>query len=401
MVRTRTKESHATYDSSKYIILPQIYPGTSTTMGYFANACITASKQAYQVGNMKDKVDAQETAMSTVIQYSLLVFLELMAQGHIKDLMDNPPESNLETDLGDGLTGNTNVANFEYMEYNALLNQLTGKLIPKVVIDVIKVFNFVIKYTEAYKIGPVEIPAQYVLPFTPSLSYATIQSYITNIGSNQGQMKRHMDKFGFKYVSFTPDMLDMRIINPDHPDALAWFNHAPLSITGSGKSAYWPQTDGVAVGTYYYPGSIYLNAHNTTRYYFRDNPNESMIHVLAPCLEYYESTYAKYGGLFRTGVSSLLCTTADTFGLSASQVESSEFLRISSTNAYFALKKFFALYNSSHTLIYVELGGTNIAEVKITDYDLAHDIDLKYGTLPRQEVMEEALLQYLGDCLVK
>lgn len=398
-VRTRSKEGHATYDSVKFIIIPMYYPSDVAT--YLGNAWTLATQQAYQQGNMKDKVDAQEEAVETIFENALLFFLNMGGQVKLKDLMDNPPESNTALAIGAGTTGTVNVPNFEYLEFNSLINQMVGKIIPTAVVELYKLFNFVIKFTEAYKIGPVEIPEQYYLPYAPVRATTTIQGYIDSLSAVQGQAKRHMDKFGIKYTKFSPEMLDMRIIDPTHPDAIAWFSNVPVCLSGSGKSGYWPQSDGVAVATYYYPGAMYLGSHSDFKYYFISDPNESKINVLAPIFDRYDATNNKYGQLFDTAVGGTLCSTGDTFGVSASQVEATEFLRISSSDGYFILKKFRALYNSAHDLVRVQLNGTNISAVDITDYDLAHDIDLKYGTGLSKNVIEQSLLQYLGDLAVK
>lgn len=397
-VRTRSKRGHGTYDSDLFITMPfmTFYIGT-----YVANACKQAVIQGYQAGNMKDKVDAQETAYTTMVSNWLQVLFNLGPMTTLRDLMDNPPESDAISATGDGETGNTNMALYTYLNFNAILSELQGKIIPNVVIELFKAFNFYIKFGDPYQIGAVEIPGQYYLPFYPKDAYTTLSTVATGaldlIYAQQGQAKRHMDKFGIKYSKFDVSLLTPREIDQNHPDAIAWFNHAPLTIAGSGVAGYCPggydaAGDVVAGGIFGTGGLFYTGAHSNVAYFFKDNPNESVIHVLAPLLDMYHATNNPYGWMFNPGT--FISTTAKDTGLKASQVEASEFLGADASEMTFSVTKYLALYTQTN-LIDLSYTGTNIAETDIAEWPLAATLDLKYGRGLSQNVIDNALLRQL------
>jgi hypothetical protein len=251
--------------------------------------------------------------------------------------------------------------------YATLMQELEGLIIPNLVIEILKPLNFYIKMSEPWIQGETTIPPRYVVLRTPSLSLASLNSYVETIRSNQGEAKMHMDKFGIKYSTWDQSLLEARELTINDIDAIAYFQHAYLMINNTTGS---PQ--------YYKPQSIDLgqDGGEDYKYYFADNPNESVINVLAKLFHTREATYNKYGGTFVNyedpGGNSDMC-------VQCKYTESTEFLANTVLNNFDILSQFRAFWEQTDTLN-VSLTGTGISNDDYPTWLTALLKDLKYGS---------------------
>jgi hypothetical protein len=195
-----------------------------------------------------------------------------------------------------------------------------------------------------------------------------LETLMSEIYSNQGQARVHMDKFGVKYETFKEGMLEPRMITRDNVDYIAFMNHGMLGIYDGAN----PQ----AIREYGFNG----DGSENHKYYFKDRPDESKIHAFAKLLGSYNATYNKYGGLLYQ-VDAFVPTTQNYINMfRASRFENTEF--VSNSIAAFAdiALDFKDVYKQTNTLN-VSFTGTYLsADIDISSWPLAWKYDLKYGS---------------------
>ena len=383
---TRSHEVMTAYDSQYYVggIFQMVEP---TMVTYFTAAVTEAYRRGKAAANMKDEVAGQLTAFQAVIDNWLPLCLALMSVYWVKSLLPSVAEVDAVLDWGDGNTGNTVVPNFTEHDFNVLLDQLEGVTIPTIIVEFIKIFNFIININSKYEVGTAEIPPMYVLLWICELSLAECQTLQTNIKTNSGVSQRHMDKFGIKYQKFSREMITgYRIISPDDPDALAWFNHSSYTFR-----------DAAAAQDIYPPGTLADEAENLLlTYYFLNNPNESEIHIFTPFFRPYDANHNIYGGLW--ALDTQTSTTQNDAGYGIAQ-NGTEFLCKGVGQLFYVGMLFSALWFQ-----------TNIINITITGTDLTGDDDLsnymisvvrnqKKGTGLSTIIRTNALLGWMEDKL--
>jgi hypothetical protein len=257
-------------------------------------------------------------------------------------------------------------------------------LIPNAVLALIQPLNFVILVNDEWIKGGQNIPPSYINPFITTVSETNLQSYRTLIRSNNGTAKLHMDKFGVKYTPFKSNMVtEFKTLRLWDVDALAYLNHSRLNV--STASAYYP------TGINY---SADADTAKTIKFFFKDNPNESVLHYILPMLNCpYNGTHNQYGGLL---ASSELTTTAGDIAMVAKYTEETEFLASAITSKTNLVSKFLAAYDQTDVLN-ISLTGTDHGGLNTdqTIWSLGWMYGLKYGTGLSGGQLENVLLQYI------
>ena len=355
----------------------------AASAAYFANMCLAALDRGFQKGNMKDIKTEQQTGFVTLCNSWAQVLLTLAPMKQIKTLFKSAPESNAVTALGDGNTGNTNVANYTFLTWNSMLSELTGKFIPDMVIKSIKNLFFVIKFHDGYRRYSVDLPPAYLMPIAPKLVSTDVDTLIDLIFANQGLAQRHMDKFGVKYSKFDPAMLDFKVIAPDDPDAIALFTHGTIGVRAAAANVENRPN-----------GDLDGGNHTARYYYFKESPNESALHYLLPIwMTTYDATENKYGGL----VNGIIWTTTqnDLAGFVAQEHESSEFLAVGVDARDYIVSCFQNMYDNSAALGMSITGTTLTADKDLTNNLYFSKLGLAKGAGLSRHIIENAALRYL------
>jgi hypothetical protein len=369
---TRESENMTTYadEDYYYVILNYAY---GTNAAYLADGLIEAVNTGHMTGNMKDLVAAQETGFDNLSTNIICVLFDLAWQKHVRYILDNPPEQNTNNlTVSDGGIANVKVPVYTPDEYNTTIGNMEGRglVVPNVILEILKAFNWYVKRTEPYNVGSSTIPASYFSPFisyyTPDNLDALIQTCYTNIG----QAKLYMDKFGVKYKTFSESDLEPieKKLFPIDDDLIAYFNHmVPIIYDGANPQAIT-----------HYPFSA--DNSESHRYYFRNDPNDSKIHAYAKLLHAYNATYNKYGGLFYQGATQIPTTQNYVNALYCDKQESTGWKgnSIAGFSPVFSLSH--PLYKQTNTLNVSYTGTYLSADIDLTQWPLAIQHDLKYGS---------------------
>lgn len=379
---SRYSEKMTTYDDIDYIFILFNRASSATEAAYIANGCEEAVTIGRQTGNMKEEVAAQKTAYKQIIDDWMQIIFELAAQEAIIDLMENPPRSDSATSLGDGNTGNTNIALFTKSSRATMLQELEGLVMPNVVMEIFRPLNFYWKLLDPWILGETTIPARYILPRMPTNALTTINTLISSVYSNQGEAKMHMDKFKIKYKTWPGiDALKPRELRIADTDSIAYLSHMNLCYRGIAAAKISPPAYGFDA-----------DGSENHRYYFKDSPNESVINVLAKLLEPYDATYNQYGGLLANAA---ITTSQNDAGMSAKLTESSEFLGTTIYNNLDFLLNVKAIWDQTDD-INIELTGSDPTNADISGFwPLASQLDLKYAKGMDETRTDNVLLNWL------
>lgn len=382
---SRKSERMTSYSDSDYLVVK----GTGVNSGgaaYFAAGCLEAFLRGMKTGNMKEIVADQQTGFVNSCDYGIEILLELGIQMMIKKLLAYAPRCDTVTSLGDGATTNVDVALYEEATLTDLLQMLKELEFPDVVWKVVKDLLFYFKVSDSWMKGETVIPPRYFIPYIPYAAAATVKGLIQTYIAEQGEMRLHCQKFGIKISKFSESWLDARELTFEHPDALAYFNHAGLNYRGGAadKTVFrtYPFQDDVSEGG---------------KWWFYNDPNETKLNYLAKLFETYNATYNKYGGLLNLGV---YTTTQDDWAVRAKYTEGTEFLATTILEQIDIWLNFNAAWCQVNTLN-IELTGTDITNGDINlansgiSWPFATIRNAKYGVGLDEVASDNVLINYL------
>lgn len=385
---TKKRQLMTTYDDDDYIrfLLNTVESGDCQ---YFGDACVEAYSRGQQVGNMKDEVAAQKTALLNTCDNGLELLLDLSAQWPLDNLMANFPRSDTITVLGTGAATEATVAHYEEATMSNIFQRMQGLELPVVLREVLKDMNFYFKVADEWKdVANNDIPSMYVIPRLPLNASATNIALITALWAEQGELKNHAKKFGIKLASFDQDWLKPRETTYGSKDGLAYFMHAPINYR-----------DSIATNDRQKYGLNPVNADvsESKKWWFYEDPNESKINYLAKLLYPYNVTYNKYGGAMS---GALVPTGADSFCMTAKFTESVELEVKDIILAIDIAKQFLATWENGAALCF-ELTGTDVSnfDLDTTNSKLSwwrsKDENLFYGTGIDELSSDQTYLSYL------
>lgn len=389
--QTKKKQRMTTYDDSDYMTM-LCTRVSSAACAYFANACSEAYTRGQNVGNMKDQEDAQLAAFVTTCDNMIEVLMELSAQWPLKNLMAYYDRQDTISVVGTGAAGQVNLANFEDATMTDILQRMKDLEIPDVIWKVVKELNFYFKLSEGWTdVKNNNIPGRYLFYRMPYLASASIHTLITAVWAEQGELRMHCKKFGIKTSKFTSDWLVPREIRLDHVDALAYFQHGALNVR-----------DSIATNDkqYFAAFGIHGDGAEARKWWFYDNPNESVLNYLAPLFYSYEAEFNMYGGLLSA---TLLPTGADSFALcgkfTATELVSKDIIEV------IEIWMLFLAAWEQVDVINIELTGTaisnfdiSVANAGITWLRSAFG-DIWYGTGIDEISIKHTLLSYLQELM--
>jgi hypothetical protein len=331
-------------DSDYLYLIPRVYSDSQ----YLGNLATYSYKMGLKAGNMKEVNSTEAASFEVLVESWIRMLLNLGPQQWILDYMDNPPRSDTITAIGDGQTGNTNVAVFEEDARNTLLGELESlsECMPNCVLTIWNdVFNHVYKLKSEWIKGAANLPGMYLFPMMPYEALTTLQTLKETIYSNSGLGRNHMQKFGIKFQKFSRDMLHpkLHVITGDwDPYVLGFLSEWILPYEGDGAPA-----GDIDIAPPYYAGIDGLENH---RFFFKTGakggPNSVPLYKYLAFISPYSIDYNKYGGLIK----SLYSTTDEDCFMKAGKYEASEFLAsgLGSVSALLVASMFRCAWNNQN-----------------------------------------------------
>jgi hypothetical protein len=242
----------------------------------------------YENANLKDLDTDEEASWKLYFCVALTIAVEIQIQYNYRCMLPSFTESDTATDI----------AYFNQSSFDIFLASMKDYPIPKGVWEIVDIFcTWGIQMSKEYEQFSINIPGCYVLPFTNKYDLADLEAMRDLLRANQGNMLTHAKKFGLKLGKWRdpkkPIWKDFTDV-----DVIAFFNHAHVYLYDDG-------TDGDVL---FYPNGGFAGANKTTNYTyvefkFKQDPNESQIHVLAPFFGTYDGTNNPYGGIIHPDAS--------------------------------------------------------------------------------------------------
>lgn len=260
-------------------------PGNQDHEGAFEALNIAMYKEGKTSGNMKDVVSAEETAFGAVCRDAFMVCFNEAYRRIILELLANSAESDTD-EIADNRPP---VITYTSMNLELQNMQEKNLVIPDHISKMIKDLTFLIKIQESYSVGSLILPPRYLVPFSPFMDFANVQSYNSDWAQNNALAKLHMDKFGIKYHKFSDsDIPEAPEVSTSSSKAIAYFNHMPLVVRDAANDQpIYPYAS--IAGTATWTGILY---------YFKENPDEDPLHILLPILvNAYHVDNNPYGGM--------------------------------------------------------------------------------------------------------
>lgn len=244
----------------------------------------------FKNANLKDLVAGDEAAWKLYFCVMLQVCIELQLQYNIRCTLPAYTES----DAVPGITPET-LCYLTQSSFDILVSSFKDYPVPKGVYELVDLFcTWQVQLTQEYERHTLRIPAAIFQPFAPVYDLADLEAMRNLLRVNIGGFITHGKKYGLPTTGWRdpgkPTMKQM-----DDVDVIAYFNHSPF--------AYYDNQPAAVV---FSPNGGFLGANLTTEYTlveyaFKDTPNESKIHVLAPWFGTYNATNNPYGGIIHQG----------------------------------------------------------------------------------------------------
>jgi hypothetical protein len=294
--RNKTTDMVTAWDDVDYFIVINQQPyfladstgnvDSATTISAQLESILDLAWELYFTNaNLKDLDATQEAAWKLYFGAALFIAAGLQIQYNFRCYLPAYTESS--TVPGDS----TNIPYWTQSDFDIFLTSMKDFPIPKGVYEIVDIFfSWIIQTSQEYSQYTIKIPGGYIQPFNHNYDLADFEAARGLMKSNWGNAITHAKKFGLKMGSWR-DPVNPTIKPVHHPDCLAMFNHMALEFCDDG-------TDG-SQGLYPKGGFIGGNLvgdYEDVEYYFKDTPNESLLHLFAPWFGIYHGTNNPYGG---------------------------------------------------------------------------------------------------------
>ena len=239
----------------------------------------------FENANLKDLVTTDEDAWKLYFCAAAQICLDAQIQYNSRCYLPAYTES--DTVCG----GITAIAYWTQSSYDIFIASMKDFPIPKGIYDLVDIFTtWVIKLTPEYERHTLRIPAAIHSPFMSRYDLADMEAMRGLMRVNLGGMVTHAKKYGLKTQAWRdpvkPEERDL-----SHPDVIALLNHSPWQWYDNTPAVDKVDCNGG------FKGANLTTDYTAHEYMFKDNPNESKIHCLAPMFGTYSGTNNPYGGL--------------------------------------------------------------------------------------------------------
>ena len=243
----------------------------------------------FKNANLKDLVSTDEASWQLYWCVMAQLCVEFQLQYNFRNFLPAYTESDTVPGIAEQITFLTQSS------FDIFLASMKDFPVPKGIWNIVDIFcTWVVQLTQEYEQHTLRIPAAIFCPFSAAYDLADYEAMRDLLRVNLGGAITHAKKYGLGMSSWR-DPIKPAIKQLNDVDVIAYFNHAPFQ--------YY---DNQPATVRFSPNGGYLGANLTTEYTlvefaFKDNPNESAIHVLAPMFGVYNATNNPYGGQIRQG----------------------------------------------------------------------------------------------------
>ena len=238
----------------------------------------------YENANLKDLVAAEETSWILYFAVMLQINVEIQLQYNLRTLLPAYTESDTVP------TTNTEITYLTQSSFDIFVASMKVYPVPKGVYELVDVFTtWIVKLSQEYVKYSLNIPPSFMAPFAPLYDLADLEAMRNILRVNLGNMTTHAKKFGLK-VGAWRDPVKPTIKSFDDPDVIGYLNHMWFIFYDNTPGNQLVQPNGG------WAGDNLTDDYTLVEYYFKDNPNESPLHVLGPWFGVFDATNNPYGG---------------------------------------------------------------------------------------------------------
>ena len=343
----------------------------------------------FQNANLKDLVAADENSWQLYFLTMFQICVDFQLQYNTRCYLPAYTES-------DAVPGDQgNITFLTQSSFDIFLASMADFPVPKGIYELVDLFcTWVVKITPEYERFTLRIPGAIFVPFMSVYDLADFEAMRSLLRVNLGGMITHAKKYGLGTSAWRDPVKPVEK-DVNDVDVIAYFNHSPF--------LYYDNTPGIAT---FQPNGGFSGNNLTTEYTlveyaFKDTPNESMIHVLAPWFGTYNGTNNPYGGIIRQGAPN----TAEYYVNLAFVAQHGTSMAAANlgdaivTDTIIMMHKV-ATDNKAATLS-LEFAGTNFTATKGVDdcWPLAYNNKLFYGTGRGATETNNDMINYLGRLL--
>ena len=294
--RNRTSGVITTWDDTDYLYVlgNYFYPLADVSGGVDDATTVSAQMESildaawhafYSNANLKDRVDAEEAAWKLYFSAALFIAIEIQLQYNTRCYLPAYAESDIVP--GDP----SNITYFSQSSFDIFCASMKDFPIPKGVFEIVDVFcTTIIQVAREYERYTVRIPGMFILPFKSLYDLEDLEAARALMRVNLGNFTTHAKKFGLKIGAWR-DPVKPTVKDVNDVDVIAMLNHMVISFYDDIPAVDWVDLNGGM------RGANLTTEYTLHEFFFKDTPNESLVHVFAPFFGTYNNPNNPYGGL--------------------------------------------------------------------------------------------------------
>ena len=346
-------------------------------------------KTHFENANLKDLVTADRDAWLLYWCVMAQICIDFQLQYNVRCYLPAYTES-------DTVPGSSsNITFLTQSSFDIFISSMKEFPVPKGIYELVDIFcTWVVKITQEYERHTLRIPAAIFQPFCVLHDLEDFEAMRNLLRVNLGGMTTHAKKYGLGISSWR-DPIKPTEKTVNDVDVIAYFNHSPFKYYDNQPAHVTFSPNGG------FGGANLTTDYTAHEYGFKDSPNESKIHVLAPWFGIYDATNNPYGGIIRQNNANaaeyyvnLSFCAPDGSAITAANLGDASITdtillmhKVSSDNVAATLK--------------LEFAGTNFTAVKGVDdcWPLAYNNQLFYGTGRGAVETNNDIINFLGRLL--
>lgn len=343
----------------------------------------------FQNANLKDLVATDEASWKLYFLAMLQICIDFQIQYNIRCYLPAYTESDIVSGAQAAIPYMTQSS------FDIFLASMKDYPVPKGIYELVDIFaTWVVQLTAEYEKHTLRIPAAIFQPFTCSYDLEDFEAMRGLLRVNLGGAITHAKKYGLGMSKWRDPLKPVEKSVSD-VDVIAYFNHNNFS--------YYDNQPATVV---FAPNGGFGGANLTTdytlvEYAFKDTPNESKLHVLAPWFGTYNGTNNPYGGFIRN----VQPNTAEYYFNLAFTSQHGTSVSAANLGDAIISDMILLLHKASSdnvaATLNLQYGGTNFTAVKGLDdcWPLAYYNKLFYGTGRGATETNNDLINFLGRSL--
>ena len=394
--RTKTSQFITSWDDPNFLLVVNNYiQALADTTGAVDSLTVAQANMLnwldivwelyFTNSNLKDLVAADEASWKLYFCAYLQIKAELQIQYNVRTLLPAFTESDVVPGSG------TAISFFSQSSYDIFLASMSQYPAPKGVNELVTLFcSWIIQISAEYERFSLRIPPGYITPFSTSYDLEDLEAMRDLLRVNLGGFKTHAKKYGLGTSTWS-DPVSPKIVKFDDPNVIAYLNHVHFKFYDNQPAQQEVTPDGA------FAGANLTTDYTLVEYFFKDSPNESPIHVLAPWFGTYNATNNPYGGIIKTRaaptteykVNALTCSQHATGMTTVGLTDKNAHVYLAHTKAY---------DDDEDAVFKVSNNGTNFTAAQAVGgaWKMASDYNLLMGSGRGATETNNDLLNYLG-----